>query len=274
MKIFLVLVLTLILSSCGFESQSEFKKDQGEIVSEEKIEFPEIKYIENTDPKDRVDFEEIYGKGRMSSKIYLADSLGYLKKFNFAGREIGISLLESSFSPTSYTTVLSFKDNDNLVEKEYGPLVTSDNIFSQIDIDLVDAESGPSLIVSQVVVDGYETKSAYYIYNKYMSLVDSYHFENSIDDVNVNVYRMSEPVEISQVANPSDLEMAISKRIDKEEEYLKEIFGVYKIESENIKAEINGRKVLVGLMPSPSKARIMELKLLGKDQNDAILSIK
>ncbi|WP_308652930.1 hypothetical protein [uncultured Anaerococcus sp.] len=274
MKIVLALFLTLILSACGFESQSEFKEDKGETVSEEKMEFPEIKYIEDTDPKDKVDFEDLYGKGRMSSKIYLSDAMGFLKKFNFAGREIGIEVLESSYSPTSYTTVLSFKDNDNLVEKEYGPLVTSDNIFSQVDIDLVDAESGPSLIASQVLVDGNETKSAYYIYNKYMSLIDSFHFENSIDDVNVNVYRMSKPVEISENPNPSDLEMAISKRIDKEEEYLKEIFGVYKIESENIKAEINGRKVLVGLMPSPSKARIMELKLLGKDQNDAILSIK
>lgn len=274
MKIVLALILALSLSACGFESQSEFKEDKGENVSEEKMEFPEIKYIEDTDPKDRVDFEELYGKGRMFSKIYLKDAMGFLKKFNFAGREIGVEVLESSFSPTSYTTVLSFKDNDNLVEKEYGPLVTSYNIFSQVDIDLVDAESGPSLIVSQVVVDGNETKSAYYIYNKYMSLIDSFHFENSIDDVNVNVYRMSKPVEISENPNPSDLEMAISKRIDKEEEYLKEIFGLYKIESENIKAEINGRKVLVGLMPSPSKARIMELKLLGKDQNDAILSIK
>lgn len=274
MKIVLALVLTLILSACGFESKSEFKKDQVEIASEEKMEFPEIKYIENTNPEDRVDFEELYGKGRMSSKIYLKDAMGFLKKFNFAGKEIGVEVLESSFSPTSYTTVLSFKEGGNLVEKEYGPLVTSDNIFSQVDIDLVDTESGPSLIVSQVLVDGYETKSAYYIYNKYMSLIDSFHFENSIDDVNVNVYRMSKPVEISENPNPSDLEMAISKRIDKEEEYLKEIFGVYKIESENIKAEINGRKVLVGLMPSPSKARIMELKLLDKDQNDAILSIK
>lgn len=274
MKIILVLVLSLILSACGFESKSEFKEDMGETVSEEEIKFPEIKYITDTDPEDRVDFEEIYGKGCMSSKIYLKDALGYLKKFDFAGKQIGVELLESSFSPSSYTAVLSFKDNENIVEKEYGPLVTSDNIFSQVDFDMIEAESGPCLIASQVVVDGNETKSAYYIYNKYMSLIDSFHFENSIDDVNVNVYRMSQPVEASEEAKPGDLEMAISKRIDKEEEYLKEIFGVYKIESENIKAEINGRKILIGLMPSPSKSRIMELKLIDKDENDAILSIK
>lgn len=274
MKIILALVLSLILSACGFESKSEFKEDMGENVSEEEIKFPEIKYITDTDPEDRVDFEEIYGKGRMSSKIYLKDAMGFLKKFNFDGRQIGVELLESSFSPSSYTAVLSFKDNDNIVEKEYGPLVTSDNIFSQVDFDMIEAESGPCLIASQVVVDGNETKSAYYIYNKYMSLIDSFHFENSIDDVNVNVYRMSQPVEASEEAKPGDLEMAISKRIDKEEEYLKEIFGVYKIESENIKAEINGRKILIGLMPSPSKSRIVELKLVDKDENDAILSIK
>lgn len=274
MKVVLLLILSLVLTSCGFESKSEFKEDMGETVSEENIELPEIKYISNTEPENRVDFEEIYGKGRMSSKIYLADAIGFLKKFNFSGREMGVELLESSFSPTSYTAVLSFKDNDNIVEKEYGPLVTSDNIFSQVNFDLIEAESGPSIIASQVVVDGYQTKSAYYIYNKYMSLIDSFHFENSIDDVNVDVYRMSELVETGEEANPGDIEMAISKRIDKEEEYLKEIFGVYKIDGENIKAEINDRKILVGFMPKASDNRVMELKLLGKDENDAILSIK
>lgn len=274
MKIILVLVLSLILSSCGFESKSEFKKDTGEVTSEEKLKFPEIKYVSNTDPKNKVDFEEVYGKGRMSSKLYLKDALGFLKKFDFAGKEIGVEILESSYSPSSYTAVLSFKENDNLVEKEYGPLVTKDNIFSQVNFDLVEAESGPFLIASQLVIDGKETKSAYYIYNKYMSLVDSFHFENSTDDVNVNVFRMSKPVEASENPKPGDLEMAISKRIDKEEEYLKEIFKVYKVDVTNIKAEIDGRKVLVGLMPSPSDDRIMELKLLGKDENDAILSIK
>ena len=44
MKIILVLVLSLILSACGFESKSEFKEDMGETVSEEEIKFPEIKY--------------------------------------------------------------------------------------------------------------------------------------------------------------------------------------------------------------------------------------
>ena len=274
MKLILVLVLSLVLTSCGFESRSEFKKDMGEVTSEEKMKFPEIKYISNIDPKDRVNFEEIYGKGRISSKIYLSDAKGFLKKFDFAGKEIGVELLKSSLSPDSFMAFLSFKENDKMVDKEYGPLVSKDNIFSQVDFDLVEAESGPFLIASQLVIDGDQTKSAYYIYNKYMSLVDSFHFENSTDDVNVNVYRMSKPVEASESPKPGDLEMAISKRIDKEEEYLKEIFGVYKVESKNIKADINGREVLVGLMPAPSKDRIMELKLLGKDQNDAILSIK
>lgn len=274
MKIVLALVLTLILSACGFESKTEFKKDQGETQSEEKMEFPEIKYITETDPDKRVDFEELYGKGRMSSKIYLNDAMGFLKKFNFAGREIGVEVLESSFSPTSYTAVLSFKNQDDLVEKEYGPLVTNDNIFSQVTFDVIEAGSGPCLLASQVFVDGYETKSAYYIYNKYMSLIDSFHFENTIDDVNVDVYRMSELIDTGESLDPGDIEMAISKRIDKEEEYLKEIFGPYKIESKNIKAEVNGRRILAGTMPSPTDKRIMELKLVGKDENDAILSIK
>lgn len=274
MKIILACMLCLILSACGFESKSEFKEDMGETVSEEKMEFPEIKYISDTKKEDRVDFEEIYGKGRMSSKVYLDDSLGFLKKFNFAGKDVGIEILESSYNPDYYSAVLTYKENDNLIEKEYGPIATSDNIYSQVNFDLIDAESGSSLIVSQVVIDGNTTKSAYYIYNKYMSLIDSFYFENSIDDLDPYVYRMNSLVEAGDDIRPGDLEMAISKRLDKEEEYLEEIFNVYKIDSENIKAEINGRKVLAALMPKAGKDRIMEMKLIGRDDNDAILSIK
>lgn len=274
MKVLLALVLTLILSSCGFESKSEFKEDIGENVSEEKIDFPEIKYISNVKKENRVDFEEVYGKGRMSSKVYLEEALGFLKKFNFAGKDVGIEVLESSYNPDYYSAVLTYKENDNLVEKEYGPIATNDNIYSQVNFDLINAESGSSLIVSQVVIDATTTKSAYYIYNKYMSLIDSFYFENSTDNVNVDVYRMNSLVESEEDIKPGDIEMAISKRIDKEEEYLEEIFNVYKIESENIKADINGRKVLVSLMPKTSKNRIMEMKFLGRDDKDAILSLE
>lgn len=274
MKVLLALVLTLILSSCGFESKSEFKEDIGENVSEEKIDFPEIKYISNVKKENRVDFEEVYGKGRMASKVYLEEALGFLKKFNFAGKDVGIEVLESSYNPDYYSAVLTYKENDNLVEKEYGPIATNDNIYSQVNFDLINAESGSSLIVSQVVIDATTTKSAYYIYNKYMSLIDSFYFENSIDNVNVDVYRMNSLVESEEDIKPGDIEMAISKRIDKEEEYLEEIFNVYKIESENIKADINGSKILVSLMPKTSKNRIMEMKFLGRDDKDAILSLE
>lgn len=274
MKIFLAIFFCLILSSCGFESKSEFKEDMGETQSEEKMEFPEIKYISNVKKEDRIDFEELYGKGRMFSKVYLEDALGFLKKFNFSGKDVGLEVLKASYNPDYYSAVLTYKENDNLIEKEYGPIVTSDNIYSQVNFDLIDAESGTSLIVSQVVIDGNTTKSAYYIYNKYMSLIDSFYFENSTENVNPDVYRMNSLVEAGDEIKEGDLEMAISKRIDKEEEYLDEIFSVYKIDSQNIKAEVNSRKILVGLMPSPGKDRIMEMKLLGRDDNDAILSIK
>lgn len=274
MKIILAIFFCLILSSCGFESKSEFKEDMGEIKSEEKIDFPEIKYISDVKKEDRIDFEDLYGKGRMASKVYLEDSIGFLKKFNFSGKEVGVEVLKASYNPDYYSAVLTYKENDNLIEKEYGPLVTSDNIYSQVNFDLIDAESGSSLIVSQVVIDGNTTKSAYYIYNKYMSLIDSFYFENSTDDLDPYVYRMNSLVEAGDEMRSGDIEMAISKRIDKEEEYLEEIFNVYKIDSENINAEINGRKVLAALMPKAGKDRIIEMKYLGRDDNDAILSIK
>ena len=99
----------------------------------------------------------------MASKVYLEEALGFLKKFNFAGKEVGIEVLESSYNPDYYSAVLTYKENDNLVEKEYGPIATNDNIYSQVNFDLINAESGSSLIVSQVVIDGSTTKSAYYI---------------------------------------------------------------------------------------------------------------
>ena len=274
MKKILPFALVLILASCGFESKSEFREDMGDATSEEEYDFPETKFVSDSQSKNEVDFEEVYGKGRMASEVKLTDSLGFLKAYNFAGRDIGLSVLESSYSSEAYSAVLSYENEDNLIEKEYGPLVTNDNIYSQVNFDLIDAESGPSLIVSQLVIDGSESKSAYYIYNKYMSLIDSFHFENSIDNVNVDVYRMSELIDTGDDIKPGDIEMAVSKRIDKEEEYLKEIFRVYKLNTENIKTEINDRKILVGLMPSESKERLMEIKLIDRGQTDPILSIK
>ena len=66
-----------------------------------------------------------------------------------------MEVLESSYSPSSYTAVLAFKDKDNIVEKEYGPLVTSDNVFSQVNFDLVEAESGPCLIAHSDTIASY-----------------------------------------------------------------------------------------------------------------------
>lgn len=274
MKIILALVLALILSSCGFESKSEFMEDMGQNVSEEKMDFPEIKYISNVKEENRVDFEEIYGKASQGSEVKLQDALGFLKKFNFAGKDVGIEILESSYNPAYYSAVLSYKENDNLIEKEYGPIVTNDNIYSQVNFDLIEAESGKTLLVSQVVIDGTTTKSAYYFYNKYISLIDSFYFENTIDDLDTYVYRMNSLVEAGEDIKTGDIEMAISKRIDKEEEYLDEIFSVYKIEYENIKAEINGRKISVGLMPKAGKNRILEMKFLGRADEDVILSVE
>lgn len=272
MKKLSVLGLILLLSSCGFQSKEEFLKDQS--LKEEDDKPVEIEYVKEGNNKESLDFESIYGKGQKSQRVPLKDAIGNLVTTRLAGEEIGISIKPSAYLYNSYPAVLSYEENDQIIEKEYGPVAAGDNIFAQVNFDIIKSESGPMVLVSQIVIKEGENSSAYYLYNKYMSLVDSFQFINSQYDTNTQVYRLGNPVDINEQVNPGNLELAIKKRIETEAAYLDEILKAYKVDYEKVRGKVNGKEIEVGHMPKPTEGRIVEIKSLERNQDGAVLSIK
>ena len=274
MKIFGILVLAFVLGSCGFESREDFEKDQGlksETTSEE---LPEIKYVKNTKTTPSINFENLYGKAKISERTYLKDAIGNLVSADFAGSEIGISIKPSQRAYNTYPAVLSYDQAGMLVEKEYGPVAAGENIFSQVDFDIISSESGPMLLVSQIVISDSENTSAYYLYNRYMSLVDSFQFVNSTANTDVYVYRLGSLIEGGNATMPGDLKTAIDKRMISEEKHLKDILDLYKVKYSKVKGKIENKEIEVGHLADPDHGRIIEIKFNDRDENGAILSIK
>lgn len=274
MKIFGILALAFVLGSCGFESREDFEKDQGlksETTSEE---LPEIKYVKNTKTTPSINFENLYGKAKVSERTYLKDAIGNLVSADFAGSEIGISIKPSQRAYNTYPAVLSYDQAGMLVEKEYGPVAAGDNIFSQVDFDIISSESGPMLLVSQIVISDSENTSAYYLYNRYMSLVDSFQFVNSTANTDVYVYRLGSLIEGGNVTMPGDLKTAIDKRMISEEKHLKDILDLYKVKYSKVKGKIENKEIEVGHLADPGHGRIIDIKFNDRDENGAILSIK
>ncbi|WP_296128539.1 hypothetical protein [uncultured Anaerococcus sp.] len=271
MKKILILGILLTLTSCGFESKAEFEAKNTPKKSEE-IEFPEIKYLPSTNSgSSSLDFEETYGKGKMGSAVAIEDAIGFLKDFGLGDNYLGISVLESSYSPDSFSAVLSFEKNDQLVEKEYGPVISPGGLFSKVSFDVIESDSGPVLLASQVVINEDSTSSAYFLYNKYMSLIDSFKFENSIVDPSTKVYRLGNLLETKQ-GQAYDLDGLIGDRLGAEDEHLGEILTAYNIKYKKIKASIDGNERSVGNMPSDPKNKILTIKY--ENEKGTILNIK
>lgn len=271
MKKILILGLLLTLTSCGFESKAEFEAKNTPQKSEE-IDFPEIKYLPSTNSgSSNLDFEETYGKGKMGDAVDIEDAMGFLKDFGLGDNYLGISILESSYSPDSFSAVLSFEKNDQLVEKEYGPVISPNGIFSKVSFDVIESDSGPMLLASQVVIDDDSTSSAYFLYNKYMSLIDSFKFENSTAEPSTKVYRLGDLLE-NRDSSSNDLKSLIKNRLEAEDDYLGEILTAYNIKYKKIKASVDGDEISVGNMPSDPKNKILTVK--SEDEKGKILNIK
>ena len=273
MRVFLFVCLGLILSSCGFKSKKEFLEERQEEVLEAE-DLPDIKYVKEKPKGDEVDFESIYGKGEKNEKVALKDAIGNLITTDFGGKKLGISIKPSSYLYNTYPAVLSYEENDQVIEKEYGPVAAGDNVASDVTFDIIKSESGPMLLASQVIIKENETSSAYYLYNKYMSLVDSFQFKNSTANTEVEVYRMGNLTEPIENISQGDIKEAIRKRIDAEEKNLRDLFGAYNIASEKLRADIDGVSLEIGHLPRPTEGRIIDIRMVGRDQDGAVLSIK
>lgn len=277
-RILVIISLVLALSACDFESRSDFEEkfNKKEQISDD-VTMPKITYVaasdndrKDTDSKDNndnIDFEEYYGKGSSGKSLDPLKSLGNIVDTKVGNAQIGISLMQSVQIPGGYSTYLSYNRNDEFVEREFGPIAGFVGISSTVAYDVIDSESGQMLLVSLVGQSNGDTYSAYYLFNKFMGLIDYLIFRNSIDNINPTVERLGEIVEAPETELPGTIDQAIKARIDKENNHLPSLLDVYGIKIRPVVARVDGRDMDIGYIPD---IKMENRILLARTTNDPI----
>lgn len=277
-RILIIISLVLTLSACDFESRSEFEEkfNKKEQISDD-VTMPKITYVaasdddrkdtDSEDNKDKIDFEEYYGKGNSGKSLDPSKSLGNIVDTKVGNTQIGISLMQSVQIPGGYSTYLSYNRNDEFVEREFGPIAGFVGLSSTVAYDVIDSESGQMLLVSMVGQSNGDTYSAYYLFNKFMGLIDYLIFRNSIDNINPTVERLGEIVEAPETEDPGSIDQAIKARIDKENNHLPSLLDVYGIKTRPVVARVDGRDMDIGYIPD---IKMENRILLARTTNDPI----
>ncbi|WP_073998761.1 membrane lipoprotein lipid attachment site-containing protein [Anaerococcus urinomassiliensis] len=277
-RILIIISLVLTLSACDFESRSEFEEkfNKKEQISDD-VTMPKITYVpasdddrkdtHSEDNKDKIDFEEHYGKGSSGKSLDPSKSLGNIVDTKVGDTQIGISLMQSVQIPGGYSTYLSYNRNDEFVEREFGPIVGFVGISSTVAYDVIDSESGQMLLVSMVGQSNGDTYSAYYLFNKFMGLIDYLVFRNSVDNIKPTVERLGEVIEAPETEVPGSIDQAIKARIDIENKHLPSLLDVYGIKTRPVVARVDGRDMDIGYIPD---IKMENRILLARTTNDPI----
>ena len=278
-KFFLILSLGLLLTSCDFQARDEFEK---QLAADEKkvdkdFKMPDISYEKageesstNNDNKtdEKLDLTNLYGFGKAGTNLNPADAVGNIIDTSIGESQIGISLRPSSQVAGAYSTILSYKRNNELTEREFGPIAGINGLNTVVTFDKVNSDSGPMLLVSQVTINNGETYSAYYIFNKFMSLMDYLVFRTSTNDTTPTVERLDDIVEYTDQAIPGDLNKAIKNRMEAEDRYLPSLLDVYGINYKSVKSLYENKEMDIGYLPDiTGKDRILLTKTTTSTDN-------
>ena len=278
-KFFLILSLGLLLTSCDFQARDEFEK---QLAADEKkvdkdFKMPDISYEKageesstNNDNKtdEKLDLTNLYGSGKDGTNLNPADAVGNIIDTSIGESQIGISFRPSSQVAGAYSTILSYKRNNELTEREFGPIAGINGLNTVVTFDKVSSDSGPMLLVSQVTINNGETYSAYYIFNKFMSLMDYLVFRTSTNDTTPTVERLDDIVEYTDQAIPGDLNKAIKNRMEAEDRYLPSLLDVYGINYKSVKSLYENKEMDIGYLPDiTGKDRILLTKTTTSTDN-------
>ena len=259
-KLYLAIILLLSLSSCDFQSRADFEKElEKNNATNNDIDMPKITYQEDDGSGEVVedferregdeDFTKLYGDGKIGKSIAPETAVGNLIETRIDETQISISLIASVQSPGGYSTLLSYKKDGGLIEREFGPVAGIADQTTTVTYDKIETESGPMLLVSQVSVNSNESYSAYYLFNKYMGLVDYLVFRTSVNQIMPTVERLGDIVQWDDMAYPGSIDQAIKQRMVTEGMYFPSIFDVYKIKMRPITALVNGKEIEIGSIP-------------------------
>lgn len=270
-----ILTLAFLLSACSFQSKEEFEKEIDEVDRpKETIEMPEVTYKDASTKETfrKIDFEKDYKKAVLGENMSLDEATGFIKEINFAGSQVGFVLEKDQANILNLKLVY---DDEGKVEHTYGPLSREDELVSRIKVISFDSESGPMLLVSQVSVFENESLSNYYLYNKYISLLDSFSFYNTTEKIEPEVRRLDDLVESSETSTKKELKEAIRSRIEAENKYLQDISRAYDLDMDLAKDTVLGDKIEIGnLLYDKKDKEILNIEKRKSEDGKDVITIK
>ena len=166
-------------------------------------------------------------------------------------------------------------DDEGKVEYTYGPLSREDELVSRIKVISFDSESGPMLLVSELSIFENESLSNYYLYNKYLSLLDSFSFYNTTEKIEPEVRRLDDLVDSGETSTKKDLKEAIRARIEAEDKYLQDISRAYDLDMDLAKETIRGDKIEIGnLLYDKKDKEILNIEKIKSEDGKDVITIK
>ncbi|WP_243344123.1 hypothetical protein [Anaerococcus sp. AGMB09787] len=244
-KIICGFLLLLGLTSCSFMSREDFeegvKKEQD--LEIEDISMPEITYKETgkTDEKVNLDaFKDLkkadLGDGRDPSKAQ-----GLIKTMKLDELDLAWVLTGNNLNLD-----LHFVSEGERYTKNFGSLLGDGHIGTTCHAFSFESDSGPMLMVNIVSLYKTHTKSAYYLYNRFLNTMDAFTFENSIENINPTVTRLNDLIEAGEEIVAGSLEEAIKERMASEEANLKPMVEAYGLTGEKLKTTYKNKEIESG----------------------------
>lgn len=268
----LVLALLFLLSACSFQSRESFEKELHNKESQKKpIKMPEISYKDAISKKDieRIDFTKLYKKVSLSDRKGIEGSLGLIKQIDFSSKQLGFVIKKEDDGNIYLDQVY---DKGGLVEESLALLSRSDLDRVFVKVITFDSDSGPMLLVSEFAIYEKETLSAYYLYDKYLSQIDSFIFSNTTDKLEPSITRLGDRIGEDGKKTKGDIKKAIEERLKAEEAQLSDLYTAYDLKKETIRGKVLGDDMDIGhlIRGDHSKEILFVEKTKDKNGKDVI----
>lgn len=271
----LVLALLFLLSACSFQSRESFEKELLNKESQKKpIKMPEISYKDAISKKDieRIDFAKLYKKASLCDRKTIESSLGLIKQMDFSSKQLGFVIKKEDDGNIYLDQVY---DKGGLVEESLALLSRPDLDRVFVKVITFDSDSGPMLLVSEFAIYEKETLSAYYLYDKYLSQIDSFIFSNTTDKLEPSITRLGDGLGEDGKKTKGDIKKAIAERLRAEESQLADLYMTYGLKKETIRGKVLGEDMDIGHLISGNHSKEILFIEKTKDKNGKdVITIK
>ncbi|WP_276863011.1 hypothetical protein [Anaerococcus tetradius] len=271
----LVLALLFLLSACSFQSRESFEKELLNKESQKKpIKMPEISYKDAISKKDieRIDFAKLYKKASLCDRKTIESSLGLIKQMDFSSKQLGFVIKKEDDGNIYLDQVY---DKGGLVEESLALLSRPDLDRVFVKVITFDSDSGPMLLVSEFAIYEKETLSAYYLYDKYLSKIDSFIFSNTTDKLEPSITRLGDGLGEDGKKTKGDIKKAIAERLRAEESQLADLYMTYGLKKETIRGKVLGEDMDIGHLISGNHSKEILFIEKTKDKNGKdVITIK